>query len=252
MSNLSRHRRVNDGQKSAKFHRPVPAVALPDHLAGRDVKRGEQRRGAVAPVVMRAPLRHAGPERQHRLRAVQRLNLCLFVDTQHDRALGRMQIQPDDVTDFLHKQRVLRQLEGLGPMRLQTERPPDAAHRRRAEAAGLSHRPGAPMRRRRRQRFQRLHYHPLNVAIPDAPRCARARRVQQPVGAGLHEAAPPFADSLARRTAGRAPRARSLPPSAHASTIRARDANACDVLLRRSQRCSSSRWSAANAGTCRV
>ena len=56
------------------------------------------------------------------------------------------------------------------------------------------------MRRRRRQRFQRLHYHPLNVFIPDAPRCAGPRRVQQPVAAGLHETAPPFADGLARRT----------------------------------------------------
>ena len=34
---------------------------------------------------MRAPPRHAGPQRQHRLRAIQRLNLCFFVDTQHDR-----------------------------------------------------------------------------------------------------------------------------------------------------------------------
>ena len=106
------------------------------------------------------------------------LNLCFFVDTQHDRALGRVQVQPDDVTDFLHKQRVLRQLEGLSPMRLQAKRPPDAAHRRRAEAASLSHRSGAPMRCRRRQRFQRLHYHPLNVVIPDAPRCAGTWRVK--------------------------------------------------------------------------
>jgi hypothetical protein len=38
--------------------------------------------------------------RQHRLGAIQRLDLRLFVDTEHDRVLGWVQIQPDKVGDL--------------------------------------------------------------------------------------------------------------------------------------------------------
>ncbi len=50
-------------------------VAAADHCAGRHVQRGEQRRGAVADVVVRPPLRVAGHHRQQRLGAVERLDL---------------------------------------------------------------------------------------------------------------------------------------------------------------------------------
>jgi hypothetical protein len=59
--------------------RPVPAVQLGDHGAVGDVERGEQAGDAVPQIVVRAPLGHARHHRQHRLGAVQRLDLARLV-----------------------------------------------------------------------------------------------------------------------------------------------------------------------------
>ena len=55
-------------------------VATADDPAGGDVEGGEQRGGAVALVIMAAPLGLARSHRQQRLGAVERLNLRLFID----------------------------------------------------------------------------------------------------------------------------------------------------------------------------
>ena len=47
------------------------------------------------------------------LGAIQRLNLRLFVHRQHQRTIGRIQVQPDDVAHLLGEQQVLRHLEGV-------------------------------------------------------------------------------------------------------------------------------------------
>ena len=83
----------------------------------------------MALVIMRAPFRHPRPQRQERLGPVQRLDLRLLVDAQDHGALRRMEIQPDDIPHLLDEKRVARQLEGLDPMRLEGERPPDATDR---------------------------------------------------------------------------------------------------------------------------
>jgi hypothetical protein len=47
------------------------------------IERGEQRRRAMAFVVVGAPFDLTGPHGQQRLRAIQRLNLALFIDAEH-------------------------------------------------------------------------------------------------------------------------------------------------------------------------
>jgi hypothetical protein len=47
-------------QEVPEVHRPVLRGQLADHLAGRGVPRGEQAGGAMADVVMAAPLGHPG------------------------------------------------------------------------------------------------------------------------------------------------------------------------------------------------
>jgi hypothetical protein len=42
------------------------------------------------------------------LRTLQRLDLSLFVYTQNHGFIGRVQIQPDNVADFLYEERVRR------------------------------------------------------------------------------------------------------------------------------------------------
>ena len=79
----------------------VPRQALADHRAGQHVQGGEQRRGAVALVVMGHRARPSGHHRQRRLGAVQGLDLGLLVHAQHDRLLRRVQIQADHVDELV-------------------------------------------------------------------------------------------------------------------------------------------------------
>jgi hypothetical protein len=53
------------------------------------------------------------------------LYLAFLIDTQHDRAFGRRQVEPDDIAHFLDEQRISGELESLDAVRLQTERAPE-------------------------------------------------------------------------------------------------------------------------------
>jgi hypothetical protein len=56
--------------------------------------------------------------RQRLLGPIQRLNLGLLIDAEHDRVLGRVQIQPDNVGDLGDQLGIGRELERFGPPRL--------------------------------------------------------------------------------------------------------------------------------------
>jgi hypothetical protein len=81
---------------------PVPGLlALAEDFPGVHVERGEQIGGAVPHVVVRLLRRLAKVEGQRRLGSVQRLDLRLLVDAEHDGATRRVQVQADYVGDFL-------------------------------------------------------------------------------------------------------------------------------------------------------
>ena len=90
------------------------AVAL--HVAADDgavehVEGGEQRGGAVALVVVRHGAGAALLHRQAGLGAVERLDLALLVDRQHDGVRRRIDIEPDDVAQLVDELRVVGELE---------------------------------------------------------------------------------------------------------------------------------------------
>src|SRR5437660_11070461 len=127
---ISRHILFNLVEELAELARAMARHAYCDDLADLDVERCEKRRGAVALVVMRASLDLAGAHRQQGLRAVKRLDLALLVHTEHQRTIRRIEVEPCAVTHLLDKHRVGGELEGLDPVRLQTEGSPDAMHAR--------------------------------------------------------------------------------------------------------------------------
>ena len=86
----------------------------------------------------------AQPHRQHRLGALQRLDLALLVDTQHQRLVRRIEVQSHDVAHLLDEERVGGELETLGAMRLQAEQGEIAADRAFGNAAGLRRRAHTP------------------------------------------------------------------------------------------------------------
>jgi|694.fasta_scaffold03986_8 hypothetical protein len=96
-------------------------LALGDHLPGGHVQRCEQGCGAVTDVVVGDALDVPQTHGQQRLRAVQGLDLRLLIDVQHHRLVGWFQVQTDDVADFLHEERIGRELEVLLPVGLHRE-----------------------------------------------------------------------------------------------------------------------------------
>ena len=115
-------------EKTDEFLMPVAAHALADDAALQHVEGGEQRRRAMALVVVRHRPAAALFHRQYRLSAVERLDLRLLIDRQHQRVLGRIDVEANDILNFGDKLRIVRQLEGLDPVRLQAMRRPDPLH----------------------------------------------------------------------------------------------------------------------------
>jgi hypothetical protein len=73
--------------------------------------------------------RSGSPGRRGRTGAVQGLDLGLLVDAQHQRPVGRVDVEPDHVADLLDEQRVGAELERIDEVGLQPERPPDPRDR---------------------------------------------------------------------------------------------------------------------------
>ena len=158
---------------------------LPIDRAGLHIERGEQRGGAVALVVVGAPLDLTGPHRQQRLRAIQRLNLRL---SRRRTAPGRAraaEIQPHDIAHLLDEQRIGRQLERLGAMRLQAEGAPDPLHRRGIIGNLLGMALERPVRASVGACFERLADRSTRIVVTDLARRIRveARRRVRPFGA---------------------------------------------------------------------
>ena len=100
----------------------------------------------MADVVVAGPLGGAGQHREHRCGAVEGLDLGLLVHAEHQRPLGRVEVEPDDVADLVDEQRVLGQLPGILFVRGQPERPPDPRDRRLRQPQVRGHRPRRPVR----------------------------------------------------------------------------------------------------------
>ena len=92
----------------------VPVLAEPGHLPGGDFQGSEQGGGAMADVVVAAWLVVTRLHHKHFLGAVQRLDLGLLIDAQHDRVSRRVQIQAYNVGDLGLQFRVGGELERVG------------------------------------------------------------------------------------------------------------------------------------------
>jgi hypothetical protein len=94
---------------------------------------------------VRAPLRAARADRQARPGALQRLDLAFFINADHDRVLGRVQVQPDHVADLGLQLGVGGELERLGLPGLQVVLGPDAGDGVVADAELCGQQPGGPV-----------------------------------------------------------------------------------------------------------
>jgi hypothetical protein len=136
-----------------------------------------QRRRAVPLVVVCHRPAAALLHRQSRLGAIERLDLRLLIDREHQCVLGRIDIEAHDILHLGGKLRIVRQLEGAHPVRLEAMRRPDALHAAMADPGGFRHRPAGPVRHLS-WRFGERHFnHAFDRRRRQWRLAARARRV---------------------------------------------------------------------------
>ena len=89
----------------------------------------------------RAPAGH----RQRRLGAIGRLTAGLLVEAEHRSSCGRVEIQTDDVDEFLLEPRIVADLEGVDPPRFQLVISPNLGDRVLPDPDMAGHRPCRPV-----------------------------------------------------------------------------------------------------------
>ena len=196
-----------------------------------DLERREQAGRPVARVVVGVPLDLSRAHRQHRLGPVERLDLGLLVDRQHDRPLGRVEVQPHDVADLRLERGIGAELEGLGAVGLERALPPDPVDGGRAHARPRCEIPDAPVGRALGRWPHRERLHPVAVLPRVRGRVTRAGRVGEPVEPRLGVPAAPQLHGH-DRDAQLGGDALDRPPSAERSTIRARVTARCSLVAR--------------------
>jgi hypothetical protein len=101
------HRPVDALKESEELLMTMARLALGQHCAGSDIKGVKQSGRAVADTVVGHPFDLSKAHRQHRLGAIQGLNLRFFVDRQHDGMIGGFEIQAHHVAHFFHEERIV-------------------------------------------------------------------------------------------------------------------------------------------------
>ena len=149
------------------------------HLAGRDVQGRRQIRGPVSLIVAGAALDLPGPQGQHRMGPVERLNLRLLVDREDQRVVGRVEVEPDHIDHLLGELRVVVESEGLEPMWLDGGGLPDLPHLPLGDAGVPSHQPRAPMGGLHRYPFGRQEQDALDGSSGEDRRSPRPGAVHQ-------------------------------------------------------------------------
>ncbi len=93
---------VLDGiEKAAEFAGAMTTMELAQHMATGHVESGEQTGSAVPSVVVSAAFDLSRTHGQQRRGAVQRLNLALLVHAQDQSAVGRVEVEADDVAVYI-------------------------------------------------------------------------------------------------------------------------------------------------------
>ena len=101
-----RHSVIDPLEKLKKLLVTMTCLALRQDSAGGDIEGGKQGGGAVANVVMGYTLHVPQSHEQHRLGPVDGLNLRLLINGEHDRMVGRVQIEPYHIAYFFNKEGV--------------------------------------------------------------------------------------------------------------------------------------------------
>ncbi len=140
------HGLVDLSQEFQELLCPMARHAITDDRARFHVQRCEQCGRAMALVIVRYGRGTALLERQSGLGPVGCLDLRLFVNAEHDRPVGRIEVKPDDIGDLLLELWVIRDFEPLCEMRFRASFRLYAADARWRNAHGFGHQRPARVR----------------------------------------------------------------------------------------------------------
>ncbi len=103
---------IIDGIKEfAKFNRSMPTMAFADYLTCLHIERCKERRRSIPGIVVGAPFDLPRTHGQYRLGSIQCLNLRLFIHTQDQGEIRRVQVQSHNISHLLNEQRVFRAVQ---------------------------------------------------------------------------------------------------------------------------------------------
>lgn len=125
---------------------PVLIFNTADQASLKIVQRGEQPDGAVAYIIVRLRADMADAQRQPRLGAFKCLHLAFFIKAEHQRLVRRVQVESDNVPEFLFKIRVIGQFEGASQVRFQVIGRPEFVHAGSRNSSRSCHASAAPSR----------------------------------------------------------------------------------------------------------
>ena len=95
---------------------------------------------------MRQCLQSAGEQGETLLCPIEGLNRARLITRQHQRVLGRVEVQTHDIDELFDEPGIVRDLERFHAMRLQPVVAPDALHRGLADSRRLGHHSHRPVR----------------------------------------------------------------------------------------------------------
>ena len=143
---VGRYRLIDHAQELEPFLMTVFLLTQAEDFAIGGVQRGKQGGRAVALVIVRHGCAAALLHRQAGLGAVQGLYLALLVYRQHQRMLGRIEIEPHDGFQLACELRVATHLETIDAMRLEAVGPPYTRDRSFRDTRLFGHGAGGPLR----------------------------------------------------------------------------------------------------------
>jgi hypothetical protein len=108
-------------QEGEELLMAMAGFALGDDRTVKHIEGGEQRGCAMSPVVVSDAFDVAEPHGKHGLGAFEGLDPAFLIDAKHHGLVGRIEVKPDHVAQLLDEERIGRELEATGAVRLQTE-----------------------------------------------------------------------------------------------------------------------------------
>jgi len=141
----------------------------------------------MADIIVRDPFYITQSHGQHGLGAAQSLDLRFLIHRQHHRVVWRVEVQPDDVTHLLDKERIVREFECLGAMGLQSKGLKHAVNSGLRQAVGFGCSSNAPVGPGRRRTFHSTSQQGGHFLVGDGARTSWPEFIVEPLNTMLDE-----------------------------------------------------------------